>query len=219
MGQPVQLTVGRLSINYVYDTTGRLTQVDRQYLDSHSVEYYRYESPVSSKLLTAVVDVNGRVLAQWTYDSSERALSSEHANGAEKVSLIYNADGSTTVTNEYGKKTIYRFQVIQRINRITSIEGEPTPNCPYSNSTFFYDAQGLLKTKTDAKGNLTTYDYNNRGLETSRTEASGTPQARSIVTEWHPTLFLKTKVTEPDRITTYQYDAQGRQTGQIVTPR
>ena len=105
------------------------------------------------------------------------------------------------------------------MKRITSIEGQPTPNCPSSNSTFTYDAGGLLKTRTDAKGNLTTYDYNDRGLETSRTEASGTPQARTTTTEWHPTLFLKTKVTEPDRITTYQYDAQGRKTGQIVTPR
>ncbi len=35
------------------------------------------------------------------------------ANGAEKVTLAYNDDGSTTVTNEYGKQATYRFQVIQ----------------------------------------------------------------------------------------------------------
>ncbi len=58
--------------------------------------------------------------------------------------LAYNDDGSTTVTNEYGKQATYRFQVIQGIKRIVAIEGEPSPNCPSSNSTFTYDERGLL---------------------------------------------------------------------------
>ena len=133
--------------------------------------------------------------------------------------MIYNTDGSTTVINPYNKKTTYRYQTILGVKHVIAIEGEASPNCPDSNSTFTYDARGLLKTKTDAKGNITAYDYNARGLEISRTEATGTAQARTITTEWHPTLFLKTKVTEPNRITTYQYDAQGRQTGQTITSR
>ncbi len=39
------------------------------------------------------------------------------------------------------------------------------------------------------------------GLETSRTEAAGTAQARTITTDWHPTLFLPVQVSEPGRIT------------------
>lgn len=70
------------------------------------------------------------------------------ANGAEKVTLAYNTDGSTTVTNEYGKKATYRFQLVQGVRQIVAIEGAPSPNCPNSNSTFTYDAQGLRKTKT-----------------------------------------------------------------------
>ena len=72
------------------------------------------------------------------------------------------------------KQATYRFQVIQGIKRIVAIEGEPSPNCPSSNSTFTYDDQGLLTSKRDNNGNLTTYQYNARGLETSRTEAAGT---------------------------------------------
>jgi YD repeat-containing protein len=68
-------------------------------------------------------------------------------------------------------------------------------------------SNGQLTSKTDNKGNRTTYIYNSRGLETSRTEAAGTPQARTITTDWHPTLFLPVTVTEPTRITTYTYDA------------
>lgn len=217
--QPTSLIAPGLQISYAYDTSKRLISVTSTSQGITSARHMHYEDTRNAKLLTGVSDESGVRFATWSYDENGRAISSEHAQGAEKVSLTYNADGSTTVTNEYGKKATYRFQVIQGEKLVTAIEGEATPNCPYSNSAFTYDANGLLKTKTDAKGNLTTYDYNTRGLETSRTEASGTPQARTIATEWHPTLYLKTKVTEPSRITTYQYDAQGRQLGQIVTPR
>ncbi|MGV8584625.1 RHS repeat domain-containing protein, partial [Pseudomonas aeruginosa] len=66
----------------------------------------------------------------------------------------------------------------------------PSPNCPSSNSTFTYDERGLLKTRRDNQGNLTTYEYNERGLEILRTEAAGTAQARTIATDWHPRLAL-----------------------------
>ncbi|TBU99722.1 hypothetical protein DNK34_24100 [Pseudomonas dryadis] len=52
-----------------------------------------------------------------------------------------------------------------------------------------------------------------------RTEASGTEQARTITTEWHPSLFLPLTVTEPDRITHYQYDDQGRPLSRTVETR
>ncbi len=41
-------------------------------------------------------------------------------------------------------------------------------------------------------------------------------QARTITTDWHPTLFLPVQVSEPGRITRYQYDAEGRKTGETV---
>ena len=123
------------------------------------------------------------------------------------------------VTNGLGKATIYRFQKFNHESRVVAIEGEPSANCPNSNSTFTYDDRGLLKTKTDNKGNVTAYEYNERGLEISRTEASGTREARTITTAWHPTLFLPVIVTEPNQITYYSYDAQGRQLSQTVTER
>ena len=123
-------------------------------------------------------------------------ISSEHASGAERILMSYHTDGSSTVANAGGKRTTYRFQTIQGVRRITAIEGEPSANCPNSNSSFTYD---------------------DRGLEVSRTEAYGTPQARTVTTEWHSTLFLPATVTEPDRVTSYSYDAQGRLIGQATT--
>jgi hypothetical protein len=61
--------------------------------------------------------------------------------------------------------------------------------------------------------------YTHRGLEISRTEASGTSQARVATTEWDPTRFLHTKVVEPTRTTVYPYNDQGRETGRQVSAR
>ncbi|WP_236208157.1 RHS repeat protein [Pseudomonas tohonis] len=179
---------------------------------------YHYQDSRNPNLLTGITDERGIRYATWTYDDQGRAISSEHAGGAERTLVSYNDDGSSTVTNALGKRTTYRFQTIQGVRRVTAIEGEPSANCPNSNSTFTYDDRGLVKTRTDNKGNVTTFDYNERGLEISRTEAYGTAQARTVTTTWYPTLFLPASVTEPDRITTYSYDDQGRPLSQVVTP-
>ena len=215
----MRLTAGDTQINYSYNAGKRLTSVTRVADGQTTLRQYHYEDPRNNSWLTGITDERGVRYATWAYDDMGRAISSEHADGAERTLVSYNADGSSTVTNELGRKTTYRYQTIAGVKHIRSIDGEPSANCPNSNSTFTYDERGLLKSKTDNKGHLTSYDYNARGLEISRTEASGTPQARTITTEWHPTLFLPTMVTEPDRITRYQYDDQGRQLSRTVETR
>lgn len=188
---------GSLKVEYLYDGGARLVSKKTTSQGLNRTRKYLYADSGNAGLMVGIID----------------------EQGTRKVTLAYNDDGSTTVTNEYGKQATYRFQVIQGIKRIVAIEGEPSPNCPSSNSTFTYDERGLLSSKRDNNGNLTTYQYNARGLETSRTEAAGTAQARTITTDWHPTLFLPVQVSEPGRITRYQYDAEGRKTGETVTTR
>ncbi|MEK1941637.1 MAG: DUF6531 domain-containing protein [Pseudomonas sp.] len=201
-----------LSASYQYNALSLLTQVTRTHDGQVETRKYHYEAAQNPRLLTGITDERGVRYATWTYDASGRGVSSEHAGGVEKVLISYNADGSSTVTNELGKKTVYRFQLIQGVKRIVSIEGEPSANCPASNSTFTYNDRGQVLTQTDAKGFITTYTYNDRGLETTRTQASGTPQARTTTTTWHATFNLPLTVTEGGQVTTYTYDTQGRQT-------
>jgi YD repeat-containing protein len=73
-----------------------------------------------------------------------------------------------------------------------------------------------MTSKTDWQGNVTSYTRDSRGLELSRTEANGTPEARTITTEWHSNYRLPVKITEPGKITEYTYDAQGRQLSRTV---
>lgn len=217
--QPLTLTAPGVQITYGYNANKRLTSVSRVMGGQTTQRQFHYEDPRNNSWLTGITDERGVRYATWSYDDHGRAISSEHAGGADKVTVAYNADGTVSVTNELGRVAKYSFQYITGVNRISSIHGEPSANCPNSNSSFTYDERGLLKTKTDNKGHLATYDYNVRGLEISRTEAAGTPQARTITTDWHPTLFLPTVVTEPRRVTTYHYDDQGRQLGRTVGER
>lgn len=217
--QPLSFAVGGISIKYEYDSNKHLVQLTRTYGARTERRQFHYEDSRDTGLLTGITDERGIRFATWAYDEKGRAISSQHSGGAGLTQVAYNADGSSTVTNELGKTTVYQYQQIGGIKRVTSIKGEPSANCPASNSSYTYNDRGLVLTKTDAKGLITTYSYNDRGLEISRTEATGTTLARTTTTEWDPNRFLPIKVIEPNRITVYSYDNQGRELTRQSTSR
>ncbi len=205
---------------YTYDAWGNLASLT--YPNGGGTRTYHYENTSFPGALTGITDANGNRFATWTYDAEGRAISSEHAGGAEKVTLDYTylndpSDPRTVATNALGKQTTYHFTTLFGVRKVTQVEGHPSPNCAAANKNYTYDANGFVASKTDWKGNTTTYVRNSKGQELSRTEASGTPQARTINTEWHPTFNLRTKVTEPDRETTYIYDSNGNVVNQQTT--
>ncbi|MBX8473475.1 DUF6531 domain-containing protein [Pseudomonas capsici] len=217
--QPLSLVAPGLQINYSYDNNKHLVQLNRTRGSQTEQRQFHYEDSRNTGLLTGITDERGVRFATWSYDDQGRAVSSQHSGGAGLTQVAYNTDGSRTVTNELGKTTIYRYQQIGGIKRVASIEGEPSPNCPASNSSYTYNERAQVLTKTDAKGLVTTYSYNSRGLQTSRTEATGTTESRTVMTEWDPERFLPTKIVEPNRVTVYSYDNQGRELTRQVTPR
>ncbi len=211
------LTANALQVTYAYNTSGRVTGMTRTQNGQSLTRIYHYENTREGGWLTGITDERGVRYVTWAYDTRGRVISNELNGGVEKYLFTYNSNGKTTVTNPLGKKATYTFQSVSGAKRITTLEGEASANCPNSNSTFTYDNRGQIKTRTDNKGHITTYDYNDRGLEISRTEASGTPQARTVTTEWHPTLYLPITVTEPDRIVSIEYDSQGNQLSKTIT--
>lgn len=215
-------------LNYQYDTTqpqsNILQSVSRTYGGGAQVQLrkYFYEDARFPTHITGVEDENGSRISSVQYDEQGRAISSEYGplnSGIERSRIRYNTNGTRTLTNALGKDTTYNFSQFNGEYKITQITGHPSSNCTAGTKAYTYDLSGLMSSKTDWKGSRTIYIYNPRGLEVSRTEAAGTVQARTITTEWHPTLFLPVTVSEPTRITTYTYDAQGRQLSQTVTPR
>ncbi len=135
---------------------------------------------------------------------------SEHAQGAEKITLLYNNASKAKVTNAKGKLTHYHFDSINSVPRVTEVEGFPSDNCVGANAFYSYDADGRRESKTDWNGVQTTYAYNDRGLEISRTGAVNTADERTIETQWYEDFRLATKIIQPGLTTEYLYDADGR---------
>ena len=165
--------------------------------------------------LTGIIDENNIRFASWTYDAQGRATSSEHGSfgsGIDHVGLVYtapdtNGNSTTSVTDVMGTTRTYNFSTLLGVVKNTGITGVPCNGC---SAAFAYDANGNVSRRTDFNGNVTTYLYDlTRNLEISRTEAFGTPEARTITTEWHPTYRLPKVITEPLRTTSYNYDPQG----------
>ena len=202
--------------NYTYDTNSNLASVT--YPDGKT-KTYLYENPTYIHALTGILDENGNRYATYAYDTNGRAISTEHAGGAERVAIAYNSDGSASITDALGT---VRTQLFKTVLGVVKNGGSNQPGgsgCGAATSGINYDVNGNPASRTDFNGNVTTYTYDlTRNLELSRTEASGTPQARTITTQWHPTYRLPAVVTEPLRTTTYTYDPQGNLLTQTIQP-
>jgi len=179
---------------------------------------FRYEDPRFPSHLTGITEERGYRTASWTYDDQGRAITSEHADGADRHALVFNADGTTTVIDPLGSQRTYAFETHNGLTRLASIDGGQCSRCGGDAARYVYDARGFVTRKTDFNGNTTTYVRDDRGREVSRTEAAGTAVARTVSTTWHPTFNKPLRVEEEARATTYTYDAQGRLLSSSVLP-
>ncbi|HVX13341.1 MAG TPA: DUF6531 domain-containing protein [Pirellulales bacterium] len=171
---------------------------------------YEYENTNFPTYLTGITDELGNRFATWSYDNSTgQALSSERASGADYTTVTYNTDGTKTVTFPLGEQIIYTFSNIQGASKVTEEDRQAATGIPAASREYTYDSNGFLASKTDWDGNETIYTNNSRGLQTSRTEAYGTSQARTITTTWDSTFALPTEIVEPRKTTDFTYDSGG----------
>jgi len=171
-------------------------------------------NPVLANTLTSIVDENGQTYASFTYDVTTARTTGSTLGGtlaADPYTIKYNNNGTTSVTDARITR-VYSFTILRGIPRVTGID-QPCSACASSFVSRTYDSNGFVATSTDFNGNVTRYQRNDplgrADLETSRTEASGRPEARTITTEWDAAFRLPHRIAEPLRITTFVYDAQG----------
>ncbi len=208
--------------HYSYDTKNNLVSVS--YPDAtpsddsdNPKRLYHYEDPRFPYSLTGITDENGNRVATYAYDDKGRAILSEHAGGAERVTLTYHGDGTTTVTDAQGASRTYTFEAYQGIVKVKSIQGGACPTCPAQSQFNTYDANGNVVSKTDFNGIVTKHTYDlTRNLEISRTETVGKPEQRTTTTQWHAEFRLPVQIDVFDRNnthlkrTTFTYDTVGR---------
>lgn len=179
---------------------------------------FLYEDARFPGALTGIIDEAGNTYSTFAYDDLGRAISSQHAGGANSGTVEYVNSYTRRLTNALGKSTTYIFSDVNGSKRITAVNGEASLNCASASKTYSYDGNGFIASETDWEGNTTTYLRDNLGRELTRTKAADTPSARMLTTEWHPTLNVPTKVTTPERVTDYSYDSSGRLIERKVAP-
>ena len=167
---------------------------------------YHYEDPRFPQALTGVTDESGVRYVTWGYDKTGRAISSERAGGVGKETLAFVTNTAVLVTNPLGKRTTYHFQKINGTGKLIEVEGHRAANVMARFKSYRYYDTGLMRSRTDWKGVQTTFEYNDRGLETRRTEAVGRPEQRVVETTWDPDHVQRLSVIETGRTTEYQYD-------------
>lgn len=183
---------------------------------------YLYESTNLPTGITGVIDENGVRFATYDYNEEGLAILSEHADGADRVELSYGPD-TTTVTNALGLQTTYQYAEILGLRRITQIDVQATADVAAASSYRTYDDHGYVTQRIDNRGIITNYTYTHTGndpanadyfvgLETSRTEAAGTPAERTVTTVWNTTHRLPDQIIEEGKTTHFSYDSQGRLT-------
>lgn len=191
---------------YTYDTNNNFSSVKRE---DNTVKTYVYEDARFPNALTGIIDENNQRYMTFSYDAQGRATTSELAGGADKVTVNFIDDVTSTVTDALGQLRTYRFSTINDEKRLTDIEGAPCTSCGGQSSHYTYDANGHVNSSTDFNGSITSYTNNARGLALSRIEASGTKDERTTYYEWHPTYALPTCIIESNKTTRLSYTANG----------
>jgi YD repeat-containing protein len=174
---------------------------------------YHYEDTGLPFTLTGVTDERGVRYSTFAYASDERAISTEHFGGTDLFTFDYDdANNKVTVTNPLGKDTDFEFAVSQSTRRLTEIVGQPSPNCPLSNSTLEYDANEFVSAIVDEEGRRTELTNDARGLPTEIVRAVGTADEQTTTVTWDSIYRLPTQIEAPGLTTDIDYNGDGNPT-------
>jgi RHS repeat-associated protein len=169
------------TISYGYAVSGGknvLASVTYSTTPASTIQYL-YENAAVPFALTGIIDENGHGYATWTYDNGSRALTSQVGAGAGLTAVIYNADGSRTVTNALGVQDTYKFTSLQGVPKVTEIDRAATATTAAAKELFTYDVNGFTASQTDWVGNLTTHVNDTHGQPTTLKEATGSGAVRT----------------------------------------
>ncbi len=184
---------------------------------NQSPRIYHYESARFPNYLTGVTDENGDRFSTFSYDDLGRAILSEHSGGYERITLQYNADGTSTVTDAGGREKKYTYLVnglgIRKETGIT-IDGKTTA------ITYNYSGgnpQRRVASRTDGLGHKTSFTYDIHHMLT-RVEADGTTQKRTTTYQYFSEYNnLPTLVKSPSVYGTSQRQTEIAYTGNLPT--
>jgi RHS repeat-associated protein len=243
-----------------YDTNNNLTSVT--YPDATPTDntdnperVYLYENASFPHALTSITDCTHvsscstaavNHYANFEYDSTGRTTASYHGpqtptltDRIEGVSIVYNSDGTRTVTNSRNKVSTYSTTTQLGLALVTGISGPGCSSCGTSNTTSTYDASNNLASKNE-NGHITrygNYDANGNpgckveGVSSTDTsigvcafDSTASPKARRLDYTYDSRFHSRVAtISEPSvsagqhKLTTNQYDVYGNLTNVAIT--
>lgn len=204
----ISVITGALSeqYKYFYDAYGNLDYVERPTSTGSDIVNYTYASgplyPHFNLLSEKSFSLAPSVFARFDYTAGRANKTERITTGDVSVEKVQFAQISAApnlkveTTNPHGKKTVYHFAEIAGQQRLTQVDGIAHGSCAASNSTYTYDSYGFYDKVTDEEGNVTDYNYNQKGHLLSVTTGFGTSESRTTTYTTHPVW------EKPDLITT-----------------
>ncbi|MGY6518540.1 MAG: RHS repeat-associated core domain-containing protein [Lysobacteraceae bacterium] len=132
--------------------------------------------------------INGQRRTHYGYYADGRVEFSGLWGGSGRETISYHGS-ETRVSNPRGHVTAYHFEPNQGIQRLTRIENPSSAACPGGAVRTEYDQRGYPLRRTDAEGNQTTFQFNDRGQMTRRDTGIGPAPGNSTAererTEYH----------------------------------
>lgn len=160
-------------------------------------------------MLTGIVGENGIRLATYEYDELGRGITTQHAGGVNRYSLAYGSN-ETLVTDPLGTSRKFRFTNVVGALRLEGVDQPGGAGCAAAMNGLQYDYSGNVVSRIDFRGSVTNYIYDGTyTYEHKRTEAAGTPNARTVTTDWNLTVRLPARIFEPNSRTAYTYTPKG----------
>ena len=187
-----------------------------RYPDSAQPRTYLYEDTRFSRALTGVVDENGDRARTYTYLESGLATSTERGTVGNSFTVDYD-QRYRTLTNPLGHARLSWYSD-SSLSRILSEERLQSANASYGLTAYEYDIHGNLSASIDPRGTRTTYVHDLSGRELSRTEAEGTPQARTIQRSWN-IRGQQTRIETELRLVAIDYGNDGLPDSRVETDK
>ena len=204
--------IGRFA--YAYDTRQNLVSVTRP---NGTQRLYLYEDSHNPHSLTGLIDANGTRIRTLTYDTMGRVISSALTDGQEKVTIAYQPGFKRVITDSLGAVSTYQLETRHGVARIQSFTGPGCSSCGGDSAAqYVYDFRQQVTLKTDARGVVTRYVYDEQGRRVSETRAAGTPLEHTVQTSYIPEHNKPVAISEPSvanpgqqKVTSMTYDAAG----------
>jgi RHS repeat-associated protein len=204
--------IGRFT--YAYDTRQNLVSVTRP---NGTQRLYLYEDPHNPHSLTGLIDANGTRIRTLAYDAMGRVISSALTDDQEKVTIAYQPGFKRVITDSLGAVSIYQLETRHGVARIQSFIGPGCSSCGGDSAAqYVYDFRQQVTQKTDARGVVTRYAYDEQGRRVSETRAAGTPLEYIVQTSYiaehnKPVAISEPSVANPgqQKVTSMAYDVAG----------